>query len=327
MRIVPRIIFCLFCLLFFLGGINAQAKPLRMAYLQNDIHHLALWVALEKGFFQEENVDVQIAGAFNAGPEVMSAFAAGALDMAYVGAAPTTVAVANKATDVVIVAQVNTEGSAVVVGKDSAFDCSCSSCQELSALQGKTVAVPGHSTVQDFLLRKGLAEQGLQPNDAHIMVLKPPEMISALRNKQIDAFVAWEPYPARANTSCVGCNFKTSADIWPEHPCCALVVSRDYLQANQEAVLAVLRAHIKGTRFITQNPEQAVQIGAEFSGMDQETIRQALHTVHYTTELSIQGQLEYVRFLSEIGYINIDDPESFVHRLIDPVLLEKILNE
>ena len=72
----------------------AAPEPVRMAYLQNDIHHLALWVALEKGFFQQEGVEVEIAGIFRAGPEVMSAFVAGALDMAYVGEAPTTFAAA-----------------------------------------------------------------------------------------------------------------------------------------------------------------------------------------------------------------------------------------
>ena len=90
---------------------GAEKKPIRLAYLQNDIHHLACWVALEKGFYAQEGLEVTVAGIFKAGPELMTAFSAGALDMAYVGEAPATTAVANKTARVVVLAQVNTEGS------------------------------------------------------------------------------------------------------------------------------------------------------------------------------------------------------------------------
>ena len=100
----------------FLFGI-AYGEPVRIAYLQSDIHHLPCWVALDKGFFEAEGVKVEVAGIFKAGPELMSAFAAGALDMGYVGVAPATTAVANKTAKVVVLAQVNTEGSALVVKK------------------------------------------------------------------------------------------------------------------------------------------------------------------------------------------------------------------
>ena len=95
----------------------ANGQPVRIAYLQSDIHQLPCWVALEKGLFEKEGVKVEVAGIFKAGPELMSAFAAGALDMGYVGVAPATTAVANKTAKVVVLAQVNTEGSALVVKK------------------------------------------------------------------------------------------------------------------------------------------------------------------------------------------------------------------
>ena len=39
---------------------------------------------MEKGFYEKNGVNAQVAGIFKAGPEEMSAFAAGALDMGYV---------------------------------------------------------------------------------------------------------------------------------------------------------------------------------------------------------------------------------------------------
>ena len=318
-------IFRIFCISLMILTISlsmglAKNKPeVRMAYLQNDIHHLALWVAMEKGFFEEENVKIDVVGAFKAGPEIMSAYSAGALDMAYVGEAPATTAVANKATDAVVVAQVNTEGSALVIKRDEA---------EIEAIQdliGKTVAVPGHSTVQDFLLRKGLTKAGVEPQKVNIIVLKPPEMITSLQSEQIHAFIAWEPYPSQAITRGVGQNLATSQTMWPEHPCCVLTAAQNFLQDYPNVVKGVIQAHLKGTAYINQHPKEAAAIGVEYTGMKKSTVRRAMKAVNYTPNLSIIGEKEYVNFLSEFGYINIKDTESFIQDFINPSLLNSVI--
>ena len=48
----------LFHLLFFVAV--AHGQPVRIAYLQSDVHHLPCWVALEKGFFDKEGVKVKV---------------------------------------------------------------------------------------------------------------------------------------------------------------------------------------------------------------------------------------------------------------------------
>ena len=297
------------------------ARPIvRMAYLQSDIHHLALWVAMEKGFFNQGGAKVEIAGVFRAGPEIMTAFAAGALDMAYVGEAPATTAVANKAAEVVVVSQVNTEGSALVVAHKN------TQIKNLADLVGKTVAVPGHSTVQDFLFRKALHNKRIPFNKVNIIVLKPPEMIGALRTDQIDAFIAWEPYPAKGSTMGVSKNLATSKMIWPGHPCCVLVSDQTFFDAHPETVKTVVAAHVKATEYIHNNPEQAVEIGVKYTGMDSQTVRKALDNVHYTHELSIEGEKEYVNFLSDLGYIKLDNPDIFVNQFINSDVLREVVS-
>jgi NitT/TauT family transport system substrate-binding protein len=298
---------------------QSSAPPIRMAYLQSDIHHLALWVALEKGLFKKNGADVEVKGVFKAGPEIMTAFAAGELDMAYVGEAPSTTAVANKAAKVVVVSQVNTEGSALVVAKKN------SDINRLADLQGKTVA--GHSTVQDFLLRRTLRAGDMAPETVNIIVLKPPEMIGALRTGQIDGFIAWEPYPSKADTMSVGRNLATSKEMWPGHPCCVLASDQGFIDGHPEMVAAVVKSHVQATDYIHRNPDEAVKIGVKYTGMDEATVRQAVQNVTYTYELSIQGEKEYVQFLSELGYIRLDNPDGFVDQFINPDILKGILSQ
>jgi len=296
----------------------AHGQPVRIAYLQSDIHQLPCWVALERGFFEKEGVKVEVAGIFKAGPELMSAFAAGALDMGYVGIAPATTAVANKTAKVVVLAQVNTEGSAIVVKKEGKI-------QSILELVGKIAVVPGHSTVQDFLFRKALLKFKIQPDQVKIMVLKPPEMIGALRTDQIDAFIAWEPYPAKAITMGVGKVLAASRDIWKDHPCCVLAADERFLGSHPEKAKALVRGHVKAVEFIRQQREEAIKIGVKYTGMDEASIRLAMENVNYTSALSVEGEKEYVEFLTKLKYINVENVQIFVDRFMKPEFVKEII--
>ncbi len=305
-------------LLFFVS--IAHGQPVRIAYLQSDFHHLPCWVALEKGLFEKEGVKVDVAGIFKAGPELMSAFAARALDMGYVGVAPATTAVANKTARVVALAQVNTEGSAIVVKKESKV-------LSIPGLFGKIAVVPGHSTVQDFLFRKALSKFKIQPDQVKIMVLKPPEMIGALRTDQTDAFIAWEPYPAKAVTMGIGKILAFSRDIWKDHPCCVLAADSKFLETHQEKAKGVVQGHLKAIDFIRQHREEAIQIGVKYTGMDEASIRLAMENVNYTPVLSLEGEKEYVDFLTKLKYIKVEDAQIFVDRFMKPEFIKEIIKK
>ena len=72
--------------------------------------------------------------------------------------------------------------------------------------------------MQDFLLQKALYKFKVDPRKVSIIVLKPPEMIGALKTDQIDAFIAWEPYPAKAQTMGVGRVLLTSGENLEKSP-------------------------------------------------------------------------------------------------------------
>jgi len=308
----------------FLSIISASggdaSKTFRMGYLQSDLHQLACWVALEKGFYIQEGVDVEVAGIFKAGPEEMMGFASGSLDIGYVGEAPATMAVANKTADVVVLAQVNTEGSAIVVKKDS-------NIKGVSDLIGKTIAIPGHAQVQDFLLRKALVKYNVDAGRINIIVLKPPEMIGALKTSQIDAFIAWEPYIAKASTMGVGRVLVSSSDIWPGHPCCVLVADSKVLEKSMQEVKAIVRAHISATDFINSNKGKVVKIGAKYTGMDEDTIRAAMENITYTYIPSVEGEIEYVNFLKKLQYLNVRDARDFADGFINVEILKEIIRK
>jgi NitT/TauT family transport system substrate-binding protein len=126
----------------------------RMAYLLQDLHQLAIFIAQKEGFYEKVGLvpkQNMILGHYAHGVAVMEAFKVGEIDGAYLGGAPATLKRLNDDIKIRIVAGVNNEGSALVVRRDS-------SIKDLKGLAGKTVAIPAVGNVQYFLLKK-IAEQ------------------------------------------------------------------------------------------------------------------------------------------------------------------------
>lgn len=282
---------------------NGQDSAIRLGYLQNDLHHLPAFVALEKGFFKKEGIEVEVAGIFRAGPEEMSAFAAKELDIGYVGQAPATAAVMNGVADIRFIAQVNLDGSSVVVMKGSAYE-------NLSDLEGKTVAIPGHATMQDFLLRRALQKSNVPVHKVKLIVLKPPEMIQALSLGNIDAFIAWEPYPSQAVRKGIGRVILSSGRIWENHPCCVLIADTEFCNKNPGVVKKIQAVHRLSCEFINMNREEAIEIGIKYTGMDRDTVSSAILNIKYSPVMDRNKGSEFVDFLNHLRYIRKENREK-----------------
>jgi NitT/TauT family transport system substrate-binding protein len=187
----------------------------------------------------------------------------------------------------------------------------------LKDLSGKTVAIPGYSSVQDILLRRALERSGIESRKIAIVVIKPPEMISALDTKQIDAFVAWEPYPARAVVRGIGKVLLSSSQIWQDHPCCVIAVEGTFYERNREVIKAFLRAHRKATAFIRNNPDEATRIATKYTGMDALTIREAMKNITYQYVIDRKAMREYAGYLLKYQYIKPMNVDAFIASFID----------
>ena len=271
-------------------------KPIRLGYLQNDLHHLPLFVALEKGFIKQAGLDYKVSGVFRAGPEEMSAFAAGELDIGYVGQAPATAAYLNSVADIRFISQSNQEGSSIVVRENSEI-------KSVTDFKARTIAIPGHATMQDFLLRKALKTAGISYEEVKIIVLKPPEMSQALINKNIDAFIAWEPYSSQAETGGIGRTLISSSSIWENHPCCVVVADAVFSEKYPLKIKKFKEVHARACLFIQNNIEESISIGQKYTGMDKETVKKAVSMIKYDPGLDMGKAVQFVDFLMDLRYI------------------------
>jgi sulfonate transport system substrate-binding protein len=129
--------------------------------------------------------------AFPSGPPLLEALAADAIDIGGVGDAPPIFAAAGGAPIRVVLAtrtpQV-TQGFLVPAGSD---------VTDIAGLKGKKIAVAKGSSA-NWILLKGLQDNGLTVDDVEIAYLQPADAQGAFASGDVDAWVIWDPYSALA---------------------------------------------------------------------------------------------------------------------------------
>ncbi len=268
---------------------------IRIGYLDGDLHHLAYYVAQEKGFYREAGLNVQ-AVAFPNGGDVMIAFESlnRPIDIAYLGLAPAIYhRVNNPAATVTVVATVNVNGTALVVRNSP----SILTAQDLNGLK---IAVPARNNMQDFILSMILDLANLTHANITTYTMAVSDMV--LDNFQtLDGFVAWEPYAVKGTTGVSGKYLYQSSDVWANHPCCVIAAHNDVLSSSPDKVEAVLRVHKRATEWILSNPEEAKQIAMKWTNLSHEQATVAISHIGFVYR--IQKPTLYA-FMEKLVHLN-----------------------
>jgi nitrate/nitrite transport system substrate-binding protein len=134
--------------------------------------------------------------------------------------------------------------------------------------KGFRFAVPFDYSMHNFLLRYYLAEHGLDPDkDVQIRVLPPPEMVANLRAKNVDGYLAPDPFNQRAVHEQVGFIHVLSKELWDRHPCCAFAASREFVETMPNTFGALLRAIVDATHYAAK-PEHRAEVAAAIAPKD-----------------------------------------------------------
>ncbi|WP_298500556.1 ABC transporter substrate-binding protein [uncultured Methanobrevibacter sp.] len=226
----------------FLGGGDDTVK---IGYLPSD-HDAALFVAEAQGKYAEKNITVELV-QFNNGGDLMTAMASGEVDVGYVGIAPVLSSVA-KGVPVKVISSAQTEGSGIVVTEDSGINSAAD-------LKGKSIATPGEASIQYVLLTYYLKENNLSADDLNISAMKVPSMNDALKTKQIDGIITFQPYVSIATNDSGNKLLEDSSEILPNHPCCVVVASDDFIKNHEDNVKDIIAIHENATNFINEQIE------------------------------------------------------------------------
>lgn len=224
----------------FLGGGDNTVK---IGYLPSD-HDAALFVADAQGKYAEKNITVKLV-QFNNGGDLMTAMASGEVDVGYVGIAPVLSSV-EKGVPVKVISSAQTEGSGIIVTKES-------NITSAADLKGKSIATPYEASIQYVLLSYYLKQNNLSTSDLNVSAMKVPSMNDALKTKQIDGIITFQPYVSIAANDSGNVVLENSSGILPKHPCCVVVASDDFIKNHEKETKDIVAIHENATKFINDN--------------------------------------------------------------------------
>jgi sulfonate transport system substrate-binding protein len=148
----------------------------------------AIWVAEEKGYFGEQNLDVKIE-EFDSGKASLIAMLEGNKGIDISTAAPTPIMFNSFKRDDFYTFSTfvsSTEDVKVIARKDSGI-------RAAKDLVGKKVGIVKGSTSQ-FFLSAFLILRNLKDSDVETVDFTPYELPKALNDNKVDAIVIWEPH-------------------------------------------------------------------------------------------------------------------------------------
>ena len=264
------------------------------------------YVALAKGYFLREGLDVRITVAPTAWV-VPQRLLAGEVQFAVM---PWTRVAASSAKG---------EGLVVVCG---------SGCEEAAIVlrngiepeEVRSVAVPLRGGIKDLTARGLIASLGWD-NVEWVRQPSGDGAIIAFVGRGADAASMVEPYASMLVGLGMGTVLRRTGDLWPGAPGCSLTTTRRMIEERPDVVEKLVRAYVDGARFIEHNPDEASRIATEYIGIDPKFIRESLHhcrpNVHaFHNRDSVASVLGLMK---ELGYVD-RIPEGF----LDGSFLEKI---
>lgn len=254
-----------FVVLLVFGCIQNQQEKLSIGLQTTPSSSLVL-VAEEKGFFEQNGLDIELA-EFTAGKFALQAFLSQDVDFAVVGDVPVALA-RMQGNDFYVLTQMveSTQENPVLV-----HDEGISNVREYFSVKKRKLTTSAGGT-PEFYTYNFLKFYNISEDQVEIVAQKPEDMVAAFTTNSVDAMSVFEPYPSIAETILTG---KTRRFTIPKEvysPLYVLVAKKDWVDRNPEQAKKFLDALIKAEEFIAQNPTEAKQIVAKRTKFSQELI-------------------------------------------------------
>jgi len=191
----------------------------------------ALLVAHEMGYFKDEGIESERPTLIRGWSPLVEAFASHRFNLTHLLAPIPVWMRYNNNYPVKITAWDHTNGSAMVVHKDSGINSP-------KDMGGKQFAMPYWYSMHNIVSQMLLKAHGITPvirpqnaklasNECNFLILNPPDMPPALASKQIDGYCVAEPFCAMGELKANGKILRFNGDIWKGHPCCVVVMHED----------------------------------------------------------------------------------------------------
>lgn len=279
-----------------------------------------IYVALSKGFFEEEGVEVELVSV-GGGTQTLATLLSG--DAQFTAATPITFfTLLENNRDILAVSSFNkglpfqTVLSTQFMEKHG-LSTDMPLQDKIEAMKGATFGAIVLGSAQEIYLKSKVMQGGLSPNDVEVTAIgNTGAILAAMQEGVIDGTISSPPLSQQAEANNIGKMWLDGSDFeafdgmdsqW-------LFGIREWVEAHPNTTKAMVKALARGIAYASENPEDtAVAIQPFFEGVDVKILEQSLKDISYAfqgdgsmTEESWSKALKPLRDLSEVSKITQD---------------------
>ena len=257
----------------------AQLKKVRLSATSIAVTELQFRIALLKGFYRDEGLDVEI--ILIRGAVGMQALLGGSVD--YTSAAGSIIAGAVRGVPVRLVLVVNTKPQFDLVGQPD--------IKTVAQLKGKVVGISSRGGAVDILTQTILSQHGVTANkDATLIVIgSPEELVTALRTGRIAACLLTQPRQLILYRDGFT-KLAYSGDYLSSYPTGGVGTTEEKIKNNPAEVMGFVRASLKGQQYFAQHRSESIDLISKYLGIKD----RSLATEVYDLQLSRLGGMSYL---------------------------------
>jgi NitT/TauT family transport system substrate-binding protein len=306
-----------FLILVSLGeGAAQEETPLGMAVEFTD-HAACAYISLDKGWFEEEGLNLTTYESYETGMALAAALARGDIQVAYMCLVPAIDVFANAKVPIKIIAGTHKYGYGLVVNPDKV-----KTIQDLEKPDIRIGCVREGGAV-DVLLHKIIDKYNLKEEKiiSNIRRMSPPKQILAIQSGQLDAAFLPEQWSTMAEEF----GFRMllmSQEVWPGMQGSVLVVKEELIKNHPDLVKKLVRVSKRATNWANQYREEAAEVvarqlqkagGSLFPVEDADLVSKieitlkvllkSMNRLEYTININPLIVQETINYVANLGYI------------------------
>ena len=241
---------------------TVETVDINVGYMPNYGGLWSLMTAKEKGFFEEEGLNVTMT-QFEDGPTIIAAMENGSVNFGYIGQGAHKLCVQGNAT--IIALSHISNGDALIGGPG---------ISTVEDLKGKVVAYSSGTSSED-ILRNALAAHNMTMDDIQAMDMDAPSIVTAMMSGGVDACATWSPNSLTILEGMEGTT-KLADNMTFSDTTVSLaswIATPKYLEENRDVTVRFVRALMKAMDYAADgNYEEVAQWCATKAALDYDTM-------------------------------------------------------
>lgn len=241
---------------------TVETVDINVGYMPNYGGLWSLMTAKEKGFFEEEGLNVTLT-QFEDGPTIIAAMENGSVNFGYIGQGAHKLCVQGNAT--IIALSHISNGDALIGGPG---------ISTVEDLKGKVVAYSSGTSSED-ILRNALTAHNMTMDDIQAMDMDAPSIVTAMMSGGVDACATWSPNSLTILEGMEGTT-KLADNMTFSDTTVSLaswIATPKYLEENRDVAVRFVRALMKAMDYAAdEHHDEVAQWCATKAALDYDTM-------------------------------------------------------